>query len=161
MVLFITFFLFHLIVLLSLIPSNFGCIKSLLPYKLLLFVNSTQLLFFLKFYFSPLRMPVKRQNHGRQKKNRGSVNNIQCVQCGRVSPKDKSVSRSSNTPLVEAASMEDLNSHTIYKEPEVPTFFNIDNYCISCACHLRIVRVRAEVHRKERLVGKKKSVSMK
>ncbi|ORD93135.1 ribosomal protein, partial [Enterospora canceri] len=74
-------------------------------------------------------MPVKRQNHGRSKMNRGSVSTVQCIQCGRVSPKDKSVSRSSNSPVVEAASMDDLRLATVYAEPDVPTFFNIDTYC--------------------------------
>ncbi|CAG2103429.1 unnamed protein product [Medioppia subpectinata] len=61
---------------------------------------------------------IKRQNHGRQKKNRGSVNVVQCVQCGRVVPKDKAISRSSNQPIIEGASMDDLNVATIYKTPE-------------------------------------------
>ncbi|KAI4291872.1 small subunit ribosomal protein S26e [Pancytospora philotis] len=95
-------------------------------------------------------MPVKRQNHGRQKKNRGSVCAIQCVQCGAIVPKDKAISRSSNKPVIEAASMDDLKVATIYDAPEVPTFSTIDSYCVSCACHLRIVKVRSEIHRKER-----------
>lgn len=99
-------------------------------------------------------MPVKRKNHGRAKTNRGSVNNVQCVQCGRLAPKDKAVSRATNNPIIEAASMDDLNLATIYQKPDVPSFFNIDSYCVSCACHLRIVKVRSEYHRKERYVPK-------
>lgn len=75
---------------------------------------------------------------------------MQCVQCGSIIAKDKAVSRSSNSPVIEAASMDDLNIATIYDHPEVPFFFNIETYCISCACHLKIVRVRSVIHRKER-----------
>ena len=97
-------------------------------------------------------MPVKRRNGGRQKKNRGSVNIVQCIQCGACVPKDKGVSRATNNAIIEQASMDDLNLATIYSKPDVPNFFNIDNYCISCACHLRIVKVRSECHRKERFI---------
>lgn len=97
-------------------------------------------------------MPVKRQNHGRQKHNRGATNNVQCVQCGAIVAKDKAVSRTSNQPVIENASMDDLNLATVYEVPEVPTFMNIENHCISCACHLRIVKVRSKIHRHERYV---------
>jgi len=97
-------------------------------------------------------MPVKRRNHGRQKSNRGATNNVQCNQCGAIVAKDKAVSRSSNQPVIEAASMDDLNIATLHERPEVPTFFNIENHCISCACHLRIVKVRSKIHRQERFV---------
>ena len=97
-------------------------------------------------------MPVKRKNGGRQKMNRGSVNTLQCIQCGALVPKDKAVSRATNNALIEQACMDDLNLASIYFKPEIPSFFNIDNYCVSCACHLRIVKVRAECHRKKRFV---------
>lgn len=97
-------------------------------------------------------MPVKRRNHGRQKINRGATPNIQCDKCGAVISKDKAVSRTSNGPIIENATMDDLNVATLYAQPEVPTFMNIENHCISCACHLRIVKVRSVYHRKERFV---------
>ncbi len=97
-------------------------------------------------------MPVKRRNHGRQKKNRGSTNNQQCVQCGAIVSKDKAVTRINNTQVIEPAAMDDLNVATYYEQPEIPTFLNIENYCISCACHLRIVKVRSKTHRKDRFV---------
>lgn len=102
-------------------------------------------------------MPVKRQNHGRQKKNRGATSNVQCNQCGALVPKDKAVSRTSNSPVIEAAAMDDLRVATIYEAPEVPTFMNIENHCISCACHLRIVKVRSKEDRKIRFVPRQRS----
>ncbi|KAM0680034.1 hypothetical protein GINT2_001722 [Glugoides intestinalis] len=102
-------------------------------------------------------MPVKRQNHGRQKKNRGATCNVQCNQCGALVAKDKAVSRSSNAPVIEAASMDDIRAATIYETPEIPTFLNIENHCISCACHLRIVKVRSKEDRKIRNVTRQRS----
>lgn len=102
-------------------------------------------------------MPVKRQNHGRMKTNRGATCNTQCVQCGALVAKDKAISRATNNPVIEAAAMDDLRAATIYAIPEVPTFFNIENHCISCACHLRIVKVRSKEDRKTRFVPKQRS----
>lgn len=102
-------------------------------------------------------MPVKRQNHGRQKKNRGATCNVQCNQCGAIVAKDKAVSRSTNSPIIELAAMDDLRASTIYEVPEVPTFHNIENHCISCACHLRIVKVRSKDDRKTRFVPKQRA----
>lgn len=101
-------------------------------------------------------MPVKRQNHGRQRKNRGDTNNTQCNQCGAIVAKDKAISRTSNSPVIEAAAMDDLRAATIYETPEVPTFMNIENHCISCACHLRIVKVRSKNDRKLRFVPRQR-----
>ncbi|KAI5173834.1 small subunit ribosomal protein S26e [Pancytospora epiphaga] len=95
-------------------------------------------------------MPVKRRNHGRQKKNRGSVNVIQCVQCGAIVPKDKAISRTSNKPVIENATLDDLNVATIYESPEVPTMSITENHCVSCACHLRVVRTRNKDSRREK-----------
>ena len=97
-------------------------------------------------------MTVKRQNHGRQKHNRCSTSNVQCNLCGAIVEKDKAISRSTNQPVVDAASMDDLNLATMYEKPEVPTFFNMESHCVSCACHLRIVRARSKETRTERYV---------
>lgn len=102
-------------------------------------------------------MPVKRQNHGRQKKNRGATCNVQCNQCGAVVAKDKAIPRASNGPVIEAASMDDFRVATVYDNVEVPTFMNIEYHCISCACHLRIVKVRSKENRKIRFVTKQRS----
>lgn len=95
-------------------------------------------------------MPVKRRNHGRQKTNRGATNNIQCDKCGRIVAKDKAISRSSRSPLIENASLDDLRVATVYDDPGVPTVHLIENYCVSCACHLRIVGSRCVIYRKDR-----------
>lgn len=97
-------------------------------------------------------MPVKRKNGGRSKANRGATNNLHCNQCGALVGKDKAISRATNNAIIEQATMDDLSLASIYSKPDVPTFFNIESYCVSCACHLRIVKVRAECHRKERFV---------
>lgn len=104
-------------------------------------------------------MPVKRQNHGRQKMNRGSVNDLQCDQCGRLVPKDKAISRSTRSPLIDNAALDDLRVASVYDEPEVPTLNNTENHCVSCAVHLRIVRSRCVIHRKERFTPRSRAGS--
>jgi small subunit ribosomal protein S26e len=97
-------------------------------------------------------MPVKRRNHGRQRKNRGSTNRIQCNYCGASVGKDKAVSRTANLPVIENALTDDMNQATIHKTPEIPTFMNMENYCISCACTMKVVRTRNANARKIRRV---------
>ena len=100
-------------------------------------------------------MPVKRQNHGRQKCNRGATNNVRCIHCGCVVAKDKAISRTVNSPVVESAAMDDLRAACVYEQPVVPIMSNIEDYCVSCAVHLRMVRSRCVIHRKERYVPKR------
>jgi len=95
-------------------------------------------------------MPVKRRNHGRSKKNRGHVNFIRCDHCTCAVPKDKAIKRFQIKSLIEAAAHEDVRTATIYEEYEVPKFFHKNQYCISCAVHLKTVRSRSAWARKER-----------
>ncbi|AFN83234.1 40S ribosomal protein S26 [Encephalitozoon romaleae SJ-2008] len=95
-------------------------------------------------------MTVKRRNHGRSKKNRGSVKPIQCDKCGRVTPKDKAIKRFRIQSLIEQASFDDLKEKTIYEVFEVPRMGYKSQFCVSCACHAKIVRVRSSQARKIR-----------
>ena len=54
-------------------------------------------------------MPVKRRNHGRNKKNRGYDKPIFCVNCGRHCPKDKAIKRFNIRDIVDASSKKDLD----------------------------------------------------
>merc|ERR1719446_923972 len=62
-------------------------------------------------------MPSKRRNNGRAKKNKGHSNVIRCLNCGRVFPKGNMV---------------------------LPKLYTKLYYCVSCAIHARIVRVRSQ-----------------
>ncbi|EQB61056.1 40s ribosomal protein s26 [Vairimorpha apis BRL 01] len=103
-------------------------------------------------------MPVKRKNHGKNRKNRGSCKPIQCDKCGRLVPKDKCVKRFRIMPLIEAGSMDDVKIASIYDTFEVPRTSYKNQYCISCACHLRVVKVRSRHGRKIRYDGERKLI---
>ncbi|EOB11918.1 40S ribosomal protein S26-3 [Nosema bombycis CQ1] len=98
-------------------------------------------------------MPVKRRNHGKNRMNRGSCKPIQCDKCGRLVPKDKAIKRFKVVPLIEQASYDDLKAATIYETFEVPRISYKNPYCVSCACHAKIVRVRSSRGRKVRYDG--------
>ncbi|ORD96125.1 RS26B [Hepatospora eriocheir] len=87
-------------------------------------------------------MPVKRANHGKNRNNRGNVSNVSCIKCGAQVPKDKAVSKSSNNAIIEFAAHADLDAASIYQKTDVPVNFIMDYYCISCAVHTGIVKVR-------------------
>ncbi|KAL0263922.1 UNVERIFIED_CONTAM: hypothetical protein PYX00_011237 [Menopon gallinae] len=95
-------------------------------------------------------MPVKRKNHGRAKKNRGHVKLVRCDNCASAVPKDKAIKRFQIKSLIEAAAHEDVRTATIYEEYEVPKFFHKNQYCVSCAVHLKVVRCRSAEGRKDR-----------
>ena len=59
-------------------------------------------------------MPVKRRNHGRNKKNRGHVKSIVCSNCGRLCPKDKAVKRFMIKDIVDASFKKDLDEASAF-----------------------------------------------
>jgi small subunit ribosomal protein S26e len=95
-------------------------------------------------------MPVKRRNHGRNKNNRGYVKPIVCVNCGRLCPKDKAVKRFTIRDIVDASSKKDLEENRAFETYIIPKLYIKMQYCISCAIHSRIVKVRGVEERKNR-----------
>lgn len=101
-------------------------------------------------------MPKKRRNNGRSKNNRGKTSAISCSNCKRMCPKDKAIKKFTSKELIEAASKEDIKMQSVYKDNFVfPLFYNKIYYCVSCAVHARIVRVRSAVDRRKRFVKRK------
>ena len=77
-------------------------------------------------------MPKKRRNNGRNKANKGHADAIHCTNCCRLVPKDKAIKRYVIKNMVDAK----------------------NEYCVSCAIHARIVRVRSGEDRRVRYVSK-------
>ena len=75
---------------------------------------------------------------------------MRCDNCACSVPKDKAIKRFQIKSLIEAAAHEDVRTATVYEEYEVPKFFHKNQYCISCAVHLKNVRCRSAEDRKNR-----------
>ena len=96
-------------------------------------------------------MPLKRRNHGRSKMHAGRIQYVNCLNCGKVVPKDKAIKRYATKNMVEPSAARDVLDASIYNDYELPKLYQKSFYCVSCACHRRIVRVRSSVNRRDRV----------
>ena len=97
-------------------------------------------------------MPSKRRNNGRNKKNKGHSDTVRCTNCGRVVSKDKAIKRFQQRNMVDASSKRDIQENYAYNTADfqMPKVYVKLSYCVSCAIHARIVRVRSVEDRKKR-----------
>ena len=94
----------------------------------------------------PKYMPLKRASRGRKKGGKGSSGVVQCTNCGQTVPKDKAKKVTSRLSLVEHQLAKELRAQGTYiSSPTVLKW-----YCISCAIHFKILKIRSSAKRRER-----------
>ena len=98
-----------------------------------------------------VEMPVKRRNHGRSKMNRGHTKTVNCMNCGRLVPKDKAIKRFATKNMVEASSAKDVSDAAVFQGYELPKTYQKQFFCVSCAVHRRVVRPRNVNVRRNRI----------
>ena len=91
-------------------------------------------------------MPFKRKSRGRSKGSKGTSNVVQCASCGQLVPRDKAKKSTRRLSLVDYQLAKELRKKGTY----ITSSFNTKYYCVSCAVHRGIVKVRAEAERRRR-----------
>ncbi|KPV65039.1 MAG: 30S ribosomal protein S26e [Candidatus Bathyarchaeota archaeon BA1] len=91
-------------------------------------------------------MPVKRKSRGRSKGGKGRGSHVQCSMCGELVPRDKAKKLSRRVSLVDPVLAKELRQRGAY----IPSRFDTKYYCVSCAVHRGVVKVRAREERRLR-----------
>lgn len=91
-------------------------------------------------------MPYKRKSRGRSKGGKGRSGFVQCANCGELVPRDKAKKVTRRFSLVDPVLARELKQKGAYISAPVDTKY----YCVSCAVHYGIVKVRAREERKLR-----------
>lgn len=103
-------------------------------------------------------MPKKRRNNGRNLCNKGKSISVHCNNCTRLVPKDKAIKRYVIKNMVDGSSKRDIEEATAYKDletiPSMPRLYIKNQWCVSCAIHSRVVKVRKTEDKRIRYVSK-------
>jgi len=89
-------------------------------------------------------VPVKRKSRGRSKGSKGRSSHVQCCGCGQLVPRDKAKKSTRRVSLLNPVLAKELRQKGAYISSQRDTKY----YCVSCAVHRGIVKVRAEDERK-------------
>ena len=88
-------------------------------------------------------MPQKRKSRGRSKGRKGRSKMVQCGSCGSLVPRDKAKKVTHFKSLVDSTLAKELKAQGAYFTRQRVEKY----YCISCAVHRRVVKVRAKAER--------------
>lgn len=97
-------------------------------------------------------MPYKRKSRGRSKGSKGRSDYVQCSICGEMVPRDKAKKVSRRFSIVDPALARELQQKGAYIASQVETRY----YCVSCAVHRGLVKVRSKEERKLRTPRRRK-----
>jgi small subunit ribosomal protein S26e len=89
-------------------------------------------------------MPKKRKSRGRSKGGKGRSELVQCSNCGMLVPRDKAKKVSTWVSLVDPILARELRS----KGAHISRQRVIKNYCVSCAVHFGVAKVRSRDERR-------------
>jgi len=89
-------------------------------------------------------LPVKRKSRGRSKGGKGRSGLVQCSMCGELVPRDKAKRESRRVSMVDAALARELRQKGTYIASARETKY----FCVSCAVHRGVVKVRAREERR-------------
>ncbi len=90
-------------------------------------------------------MPVKRKSRGRAKGSKGKGALVQCQSCGQQVPRDKAKRVSRRVSLVDSLLYKELRQKGTYVSSRTETKY----YCVSCAVHRGVVKVRSKNERRK------------
>jgi small subunit ribosomal protein S26e len=90
-------------------------------------------------------MPVKRKSRGRAKGSKGKGALVQCQGCGQQVPRDKAKRVSRRISLIDSQLYKELKQKGTYIASSTETRY----YCISCAVHRGVVKVRSKSERRQ------------
>lgn len=91
-------------------------------------------------------MPYKRKSRGRSKGSKGKSGGVQCVSCGEMVPRDKAKKVTGRFSVVDRVLARELRQKGTY----ISAPMQVKYYCVSCAVHRGIVKVRAKNERRTR-----------